>query len=113
MALTLFFLSTCSEYRVVGNSFGVHKSTVCKYVHQVVSLINEILLPEEIRMPNLDECEETSQYHEQKFGIPRLIGALDGSHVPILPPSEGYRDFVNRKGWPSVVLQGLVDHKYL
>lgn len=113
VALTLFFLSSCSEYRVIGNLFGVHKSTICKYIHQVVRLVNQILLPEEIRMPDLNECEEISQYHELKFGYARLIGAIDGSHIPILPPSEGYRDFVNRKGWTSVVLQAMVDHKYL
>lgn len=113
VALTLYFLSSCSEYRTVGNLFGIHKSTVFKYVHQVVHLINRILLPEEIRMPNQHECEAISTYFNENYGIPQIIGAIDGSHVPILPPSEGYRDFVNRKGWPSVVLQAVVDHRML
>lgn len=113
VALTLYFLSSCSEYRTIGNLFGIHKSTVAKYVHQVVRLINRILLPEEIRMPNRNECEAISTYFYERYGIARIIGAIDGSHVPILPPSEGYRDFVNRKGWPSVILQALVDHRML
>ena len=42
--------------------------------------------------------------------VPQVHGAIDGTHVPIRPPAEGCRDFVNRKGWPSiVVLQALVD----
>lgn len=113
VAMTLYFLASGCEYRTVGNLFGVHKSTVCKHVHQVVRLINLVLLPEEITMSNRNQCEETSQYFEQRFGIPRVIGSIDGSHIRILPPQEGYRDFVNRKGWPSVVLQAVVDHRLL
>ncbi|CAL8240049.1 unnamed protein product [Gadus morhua 'NCC'] len=30
----------------------------------------------------------------------------------MLPPSDGYKDFVNRKGWPSYVLQAVVDHQF-
>ena len=112
VAMTLYFLSSCIEYRVVGNAFGVAKSTVCKHIHDVIYAINEILLPEYIQMPNLDECLEISDYFENKSGISMIIAAVDGSHVPILPPRDGYRDFVNRKGWPSLVLQAVVDHKY-
>ena len=111
VALTLYFLSSCSEYRIVGNAFGLHKSTICKHIHRVVNAINKVLLPEYIRMPDSAECEEISNHCNEKYGIPRIIWAIDGSHIPILPPADGYRDFINRKGWPSLVLQGLVDHK--
>ena len=39
-------------------------------------------------------------------------GTIDGSHIPVSVPSELHIDYYNRKGWYSVVLQGLVDHKY-
>ena len=36
-----------------------------------------------------------------------------GTHVPILAPTENHADYVNRKGYHSVVMQAVVDSKYL
>lgn len=44
-----------------------------------------------------------------KYHIPQVIGCIDGTHIPALAPSNGYWDFVNRKGWTSYDLQGVVD----
>ena len=40
-------------------------------------------------------------------------GAIDGTHVPIKAPSENYTDYVNRKSYHSIVMQGLADSRYL
>nr|XP_012153568.1 PREDICTED: putative nuclease HARBI1 [Megachile rotundata] len=61
-------------------------------------------------MPNEFECIMPTQIYEERTHIPQLIGAIDGTHIPVLPPADGYRDYINRKGWPSIILQGLVDH---
>jgi len=65
-----------------------------------------------IFMPDNDECQQIAVSFEKKTNIPQLIGAIDGSHISILPPSDGYRDYINRKGWPSVILQAVVDNTY-
>ncbi|CAL1678202.1 unnamed protein product [Lasius platythorax] len=36
--------------------------------------------------------------------------SIDGTHIEIIPPKEGYRDFINRKGWPSYNMLAVVDH---
>lgn len=41
----------------------------------------------------------------------QIISLIDGSHIPILPPSDGYKDFVNCNGWPCYVLQAVVNHR--
>ena len=43
-------------------------------------------------------------------GFPQCAGAVDGTHIPIEAPQECPADHHNRKGWYSVVLQGLVHH---
>lgn len=109
VAICLYKLASCCEYRVVGNVFGVHKSTVKKFVYRVINAINKSLMKIHIQMPDSEECERISTVFESISGIPQIIGCIDGSHIPIIAPEEGRKDFVNRKGWSSLVLQGVVD----
>ncbi|XP_078145159.1 5-hydroxytryptamine receptor 4 [Centroberyx gerrardi] len=46
-------------------------------------------------------------YTENRWGLPQCIGAIDGSHIPILAPQEYHCDYFNRKGWHSIILQGV------
>uniref|UniRef100_A0A1B0DHP6 Uncharacterized protein n=1 Tax=Phlebotomus papatasi TaxID=29031 RepID=A0A1B0DHP6_PHLPP len=109
-ALTVYRLASCAEYRVVGDVFGIHKSTVCQYFHRVVKCINRKLLVRQIRMPNQHECRESAQEFESICSLPQIIGAVDGSHIPISSPEDGRKDFLNRKGFASIILQATVDH---
>ena len=42
----------------------------------------------------------------------QCVGAIDGSHIPIAGTAMNHTDYYNRKGWYSVILQGVVDHSY-
>ena len=48
---------------------------------------------------------------ENLWGFPQVIGAIDGSHIPILKPRESASDFYNRKGFYSVLVQAVVDSR--
>lgn len=113
VAICIFYLGSCAELRVVGEIFGYAKSTVWKCVRKVCQAIVDILLPIWIKMPNEDECEKMQSLFQIRTGLPQIIGAIDGSHIPITPPKVGNSDFINRKGWPSINLQALVDHDCL
>ncbi|KAA8578711.1 hypothetical protein FQN60_009233, partial [Etheostoma spectabile] len=52
-------------------------------------------------------------YTESRWGIPQCVGAIDGSHIPIIAPQEYHCEYFNRKGWHSIILQGVVDGKGL
>nr|CAI5867183.1 unnamed protein product [Callosobruchus analis] len=51
-----------------------------------------------LRFLNEEEAQQISKEFEYICGIPNAIGTIDVLHIPILPPREGYRGFMNRKG---------------
>ncbi|XP_011871837.1 PREDICTED: putative nuclease HARBI1, partial [Vollenhovia emeryi] len=110
--VALYKMASCAEYRVVGNVFGIHKSTVKKCLYRVVNAINDVMMKDYLHMPDTYEASVIAMHFEKISHIPQIIGCIDGSHIPILAPSEGCRDFVNCKGWPSYVLLAVVDDKY-
>lgn len=113
LGIALYYLASNAEFRVVGDVFGVSRSTVFKYVHLVVEKILDILTPRWITLPDEEECAVISSEFEAKCHIPQIILVVDGSHIPITPPMIGHRDYFNRKGWPSLVLQGIVDNNMI
>ncbi|KAJ4929357.1 hypothetical protein JOQ06_004966 [Pogonophryne albipinna] len=70
-----------------------------------------LLVPELIRSPDRQKFAEMAAYTENRWGLPQCEGDIDGSHIPILAPQEYHYDYFNRKGWHSIILQGVVDGK--
>jgi hypothetical protein len=110
VAIAIYKLASCAEYRVIGDVMGVHKSTVRKCLFRVTMAINNIMAKDYICMPSEEEAQYISTQYQNKSFIPQLIGSIDGTHIPITAPHVGYRDFVNRKGWSSYNVMAIVDH---
>ncbi|KAK7925645.1 hypothetical protein WMY93_007955 [Mugilogobius chulae] len=110
IAVVLYKLGSCAEYRVVANQFGISKSSVKKFVYMFCMVQGPI--KQLIRVPTDEEAAEIARRFEASHHIPQIMGLIDGTHIPILPPSDGYKDFVNRKGWPSYILQAVVDDRF-
>ena len=45
-------------------------------------------------------------------GMKGCIGAIDGTHIPIKAPHHCGENYVNRKGFHSIVMQSVVDHQF-
>ena len=50
---------------------------------------------------------------KNKWGFIQCVGAIDRSHIPVSPPALNHTDYYNRKGWYSIIIQAVVDHRYL
>nr|XP_033968160.1 protein ANTAGONIST OF LIKE HETEROCHROMATIN PROTEIN 1-like isoform X1 [Pseudochaenichthys georgianus] len=111
VAIALWKLATGSEYRSIGHLFGVSNTTVCRCVQDFCAAAETLLVPELIRSPDREQFAEMAAYTENRWGLPQCVGAIDGSHIPILAPQEYHCDYFNRKGWHSIILQGVVDGK--
>ena len=109
IAIALWFLSTNFDYRTIGRLFGVSKATVCIVTKEVCPLIVDTLFPKYIRIPNGDSLKQVVQGFNDK-GFPQCVGALDGLHISIVSPHDCPADYFNRKGFHSIILQGVVNH---
>lgn len=100
VAITLYGLSSTTEYRTIGNLFGVGKSTVCECVHKVCTTINDNLLQRYVSFPSGEDLKTVIRGYKERWGFPNCGGAIDGTHVPIIAPAE-------------LVMQAVCDHKYI
>ncbi|XP_071962759.1 uncharacterized protein [Antedon mediterranea] len=112
VAMTLYRLATGESFRTISNLFGVGMTTAYEAFWDVCIALCTNLKPMYVKRPKGDEVQRMLQIFEHKFGFPMCGGAIDGSHIPIIAPKKYHTDYYNRKGWYSVVLQGLVDHEY-
>ena len=51
--------------------------------------------------------------YERNWDFPMRVGAIDGTHIPIRAPMESHVEYVNRKGYHSILMQAVVDSTYL
>ena len=49
---------------------------------------------------------------QKQIGL-RRNKLIDGSHLLVTPPSDGYRDCIYQKMYQSIILQAVCDDKYL
>ena len=69
-----------------------------------------------IKFPKTEaETRQSIQEFQDISRFPQVVGALDGSHIPIRAPKEDPNEYVNRKSVHSIVLQGVagVNGKFL
>lgn len=99
LALTLWRLGACTEYRAVEQQFGVSRSTVCKILRDVCEAVVAILAPAYAAPPAA----------AAGFALPQLAGVLARLRVPIRAPPEDAASYSDGRGWHAVVLQAAVD----
>ena len=113
LAITIWCLATCAEYRTIGHLFGVARCTVCVIVHDTCNAIVRTLQSKYISFPVGDDLQGVIDGFQTKWQMVQCAGAIDGCHIPVRPPAMNHTDYYNRKGWYSVILQAVVDDKYL
>ncbi|CAM4520660.1 unnamed protein product [Caretta caretta] len=107
VAIALWKLAMPDSYRSAGNQFGVGKSTVGAAVMQVANTIKDLLISRVVTLGNMQVIVDGFA----AMGFPNCGGAIDGTHIPILAPEHQAGKYINCKGYFSMVLQALVDHK--
>nr|XP_048693114.1 uncharacterized protein LOC125630947 [Caretta caretta]XP_048693115.1 uncharacterized protein LOC125630947 [Caretta caretta] len=93
-------------YRSVTNLFGVGKSTTGAAFMQVSSAINHLLLRTIVTLRNVREIADG--FAAMRF--PNCSGAINGMHIPVLAQDHFLMEYINRKGYFSMIFQVLLNH---
>ena len=57
-------------------------------VREVCEAIVDILLPRYIKVPSCDHLCDVVDGFDCKWGFPQCAGAIDGTHIPFMSPTE-------------------------
>ena len=110
LAVTVWRLATNVEYRTIAELFGLGRATVCTIVLETCSVIATHLMPQFVKIPHGEALREVVRGFDH-LGFPQAAGAIDGTHIPIVRPEENSTDYYNRKGFHSIIMQAVVDHR--
>lgn len=92
----------------MSDRFHVSISSVFRVLRRVVTWLltkfNSI-----IKWPQGLEAIAVSERFLLTKGIPKILGAIDGTHIRIEKPLDRARDYCNRKKFFSISLQAVAD----
>ncbi|KNE96447.1 hypothetical protein PSTG_10278 [Puccinia striiformis f. sp. tritici PST-78] len=113
VAVGLYRLGHGATYVTIGHIFNIGKETADNASARFVTAVLAKFRIQAISFPHLDnpnQWAEIEESFENKHGIPGIVGAIDGTHVPLRKPADDrWKSYINRKSWASIVFQCVVD----
>ncbi|CAG8640592.1 7934_t:CDS:2, partial [Paraglomus occultum] len=114
VAIVLQRLANPMSYRQLETTFGIGQGSVTNFTNRFITAVLDNLR-HIINWPRGEELQRVIEGFappELRSRIPNVIGAIDGSHIPISQPRiEYHQRYINRKGFYSVVLMAIVDDR--
>ncbi|XP_050331421.1 uncharacterized protein LOC126760082 [Bactrocera neohumeralis] len=111
VAIALFTLGSSLKYREISELFGVGISTVCEIVYEFCEEVWKTMSTYINKLPPKKEdlAEYISGYC--KLGHPQCMGVIDGYHIKVRPNATVAKEYLNNRGWYSIILLALVDYR--
>lgn len=104
LLMFLWYIGNLESFRSMADRFGTSKGSFHSSITRVSSSLTSIMA-EVIRwLTSQAELNETSQTFGENCQFQNVLGALDGSHIPINAPKHQPQAYFNRKKFYSVVL---------
>ena len=109
--VALRFFASGSFLQVIGGTVGLPKPTVSRTIREVsAALIQK--WNEFIHWPTTaDDIQQVKEGFFRKGGFPGVVGCVDATHIRLQRPSQNEADYVNRKGYHSINVQAICDHR--
>jgi len=86
----------------LAHTFGVSDSTAHQCTSKLIDVLYDHYRHVFIRWPTGDRLMQTTEDFRNKREVDGVIGAIDGSHIPISTPSTNGAGYVNREGFHTL-----------
>lgn len=105
LAAVLRYLAVGSFQGVIANdaNLSMGRSTFSKVMWIVMQQLEQKLCAVWIQIPVSQQAQNASKsFFYSKFGMPGIIGCVDGTHIRIMKPPSDHAAYFNRKGYFSL-----------
>ena len=111
VAVSISRLATGSSMQSIADLSKIGLFTSPLAVSEFSGAIKYVLLKKNFRWPSTSVMEKFAEEFQSLHNISYVVGAVDGSHILIIAPPLHAANYYNRKGFHSVLLQGVVSSK--
>ena len=106
----LFFFFLGETQRSLQFQFRIAQNTISGIIPVVWRAIYEVLKDEYLKTSeDASHWKRIAQRFDRLWNFPNCLGALDGKHIKIIPPSKSGSSYFNYKGDFSMVFLALID----
>ena len=102
----LWYMANTNSFREVADKFNVADSTAHRIINLALEKVCD-LSNEYIKWPHHDAKVNSAWVFDRICRQVGIIGAIDGCHIKIQRPVKRGLDYMDRKGYYSVLLQGI------
>ncbi|XP_041368451.1 putative nuclease HARBI1 [Gigantopelta aegis] len=106
----LWYMSNVNSFREMSDKFNVGQGSAHQIITKILMSIHH-LSHRYIKWPDEHEKIHNTRQFFRTSGQENIIGAVDGCHFAIIRPAKSGISYLNRKGYYSVLLQGVCDWK--
>ncbi|MCJ8740328.1 hypothetical protein PDJAM_G00057580 [Pangasius djambal] len=112
LCVALHFFANGSFLYNIGDAEHISKATVCRTVRKVCLALKRFLQIFVV-FPGHKPLRVIKEEFHRIAGFPNVVGCLDGTHIPIIAPSENEADYVNRRSIHSINVQIICDAAHI
>nr|XP_005159262.1 putative nuclease HARBI1 [Danio rerio] len=112
LCAALRFFANGSFLYNIGDAEHISKATVCRAVRKVCLALKRFLHIFVV-FPGHKPLGVIKEEFYRIAGFPNVVGCIDGSHIPIIAPTENESDYVNRKSIHSINVQIICDAAHI
>ena len=109
ISITLHRLGPGDSLHTFADLYGISRPSALIIVKNTCKEIKKVLGPLVFQRPTLGKMKQITAKFKSLHEIPYILRAIDGSHILITAQSIDHPSYYCRKGYYSVLLQGVVD----